>query len=808
MDIACTEAKRGEVDLAVGATGGSLRPAANAAPGSTDRRSRDGNGANVPAVSAPHNVAALAATEAIGRLELLAALSQVLDSARDSYQELSRRALEVCVPSFADLCAVELVGPLGKPRTVAYRVSAESGLHAPKRWSPVGVRHASAGPLLLFQDNEADPALAEVRRALDAESLLVVPIAWRGITAGCFLGATGPGRRAFRPSALQVALEIAGRLATALERAALHEEAQAAADEQARAVRRLRRLATAGARLAGAATSREVLQVACAEARALQQAEGAAARWWTADGRVVEAMCGRVDEKLAEIAFEASAGGRVARGRDWTAYPLLPSHPRRRAALVVFRAKPAPRDDELALSSLASLVPVAFERAVGTGTALAQEARVRAVVSSSPVALVGLGHQDEVVLANPAAQRLFGWQGTARELALPDALAPTFSQLAAAIEASGREQSAVVSAPPYELSLSAAPMPAIAGGGDELRVLVAATDLSEVKRAERALVQAERLQAMALVAGRVAHDFNNLLTVILGYTDILQRGPGEEASRVAAANIAQAAGRAASLTQQLLGLAGGKRDGLDAADLAAQLREMVPVLERLAGDVVVSVSAPGGPVPVAMVPSGAEQVVLNLALNALQAMGGGGGHLDICLSLANGADQDDPAGARAADEQADQTPRWAVLTVTDSGPGMTDEVLARCLEPFFTTKQGPSGTGLGLPSVHGLVSETGGQLAVRSAPGEGTTVEVRLPVVDGVPVQAEASRAFATPVDEAWPGRAWAEAGHDHLVPADGLVSAMAFKARSGSRHPSRSSTSAAARGPSRPSAAAASCAR
>ena len=808
MDIACTEAKRGDVDhLTVGATKGSLRPTAAAAAGSTHGRSRSRKGAKVPGATTPRNVAALAATEAIGRLELLAALSQVLDSAPDSYQGLSRRALEVCVPIFADLCAVELVGPLGKPRTVAYRVSAESGLHAPKPWGAVGVPHTSAGPLLLFQGNEADPGLAEVRRALGAESLLVVPIAWRGITAGCFLAATGPGRRAFRPSALQVALEIAGRLATALERAALHEEAQAASDEQARAVRRLRRLATAGARLAGAATSREVLQVACAEARALQRAEGAAARWWTADGQVVEAMNGRVDERLAEIAFEASAGGRVARGRDWAAYPLLPSHPRRRAALVVFRAKPAPRDDELALSSLASLVPVAFERAVGTGTALAQEARVRAVVSSSPVALVGLGHQDEVVLANPAAQGLFGWQGTSPELALPGALAPTFSELAAAVEASGREQTAVVSAPPYELSLSAAPMPAIAGGGDELRVLVAATDLSEVKRAERALVQAERLQAMALVAGRVAHDFNNLLTVILGYTDLLQRGAGEEASRVAAANIARAAGRAASLTEQLLGMAGGKRDGANAADLAAQLREMVPVLERLAGDVLVSVSASPGPVPVAMVPSGAEQVVLNLALNALQAMGCSG-HLDIDLSLASGAGQEGPPDARAADQQAAETPRWAVLTVSDSGPGMTDEVLARCLEPFFTTKKGPSGTGLGLPSVHGLVTEAGGQLVIRSAPGEGTTVEVRLPVVDEVPVQAEASPGCAWPVDEASPGRAWAEAGHDYLVPAGGLLDAMGFRARSGSRRPSRSSTSVAARSPSRPSGAAASCAR
>ena len=172
---------------------------------------------------------------------------------------------------------------------------------------------------------------------------------------------------------------------------------------------------------------------------------------------------------------------------------------------------------------------------------------------------------------------------------------------------------------------------------------MAASDLSEVRRAERALVQAQRLEAMGLVAGRVAHDFNNLLTVIIGYTELLFRGGDEGTHRLAAKNINKAARRAASLTQQLLGVAGTGRERAAAVDLAAELREMCPVLERLTGGgASVMVHSPDEPVMVAMSPEGAGQTVLNLALNAGQAIEQTRGKLAISLSVVP-ADRGSPA---------------------------------------------------------------------------------------------------------------------------------------------------------------------
>ena len=704
----------------------------------------------------PPDVAHLAAAEALQRLELLSEVSNVLDTTLDDSRQAARRVTGVCVPAFADLCAIELVSPRGEWQTVAHSIAEGSGLRAPDKWRPFGPALASSTvPLLAFDENEGNSTVASARRALNARSLLVVPITEGGLTLGLFVGATGPGRRAFRPSAVRIGVEIASRLAAAVQRITLHLEMQAATQDQARAVRRLRRLATAAADLAGAASTSEVLDVACREACFIQQADGAMARWWMPDGTVVEGRAGTVDEELAEKAFRAAAGGRFAREKDWAAYPLLPNQVRRRAALAIFVHRELSYDEELVLASLASLVPVAFERAVGTGAALAQEARVRAVVSSSPVALVGLGTNGLVTLANPAARSLFGWGLDEAGAVLPPTLQPTFDELAVAVRSSGVVANRVVSAGPFELSLSAAPMPAISDGGDELSVLVAATDLSDVKRAERALVQAQRLEAMGLVAGRAAHDFNNVLTLIIGYTEVLGRNPSEDVQRLALANINRAARRAATLTQQLLGLAGRPHDIAMAVDLASELRELRTVLERLAGDrVTASIVCPEQPVVVAMGPSEVEQVVLNLAINSCQAMEEGGAlAIQLALAPTKGAPASGlPTTRTEPGREAD--PRWAVLTVADSGTGMPEEVRAHCMEPFFTTKGRRQGTGLGLPTVHALVTEAGGLVDIDSAPGEGTTVTVWLPLSDSQPLSSEAEPVEAWPAGKVLSGRA------------------------------------------------------
>jgi CheY-like chemotaxis protein len=250
--------------------------------------------------------------------------------------------------------------------------------------------------------------------------------------------------------------------------------------------------------------------------------------------------------------------------------------------------------------------------------------------------------------------------------------------------------------------------------------------LSEIRRAERALVQAQRLEAMGVVAGRVAHDFNNLLTLIIGYTELLARGLADDQQRALVTDIEGAAKRAARLTQQMLGMT--RREGTAiVVDLAAELANLQAVLTRLAGPkVALTLQSPKAPVKVRVDPSEIEQIVINLVVNACDAMEGEG-HVGVTLALGPaGPWEDGEASARG------QGP-GAVLTIADNGPGMSPEVLARCLEPFFTTKRRGQGSGLGMSTVYGLVKERGGQMDIDSD-FRGTTIRIWLPLSEDSPV--------------------------------------------------------------------------
>jgi signal transduction histidine kinase len=667
-----------------------------------------------------YEVAALGEQEALQRLELLASVSRILDAPFEDYERAVVQVAEACVPDFADLCAIEVVGPNGEMQTAAYRIARTSDLSAPGDWLPIGRLVApDRRAVLLFPDSNEAESARSIREGISAQSIIAAPIARGGITLGWFVAATGSERRGFRPSALRVGEEIGSRLGAAIQRVLLHREMQAAAGEQSRAVRRLRRLANAATNLAGAASTEAVLRVACVEACVIQEAEGAAARWWKADGTAASAQTGEVDLGLAETAFAAVTNRRTARGRGWVAHPLPTSDPGQRAALVVFVSTDLAPDEELALSSLASLIPVAFERALGTEAMVVHEARLRAVVEASPVALVGVRSDGTVTLANRAAQELFQWVTHPTEWALSESIRPAIVDLVASVRDTGSVINRALSVEGLDLSVSGAPLPATSPS-DELTVLVAGLDLSEVRRAERALVQAQRLEAMGMVAGRVAHDFNNLLTLIIGYTELLGRGQTDDQQRALVTDIEGAAKRAARLTEQMLDMT--RRHGTAAAaiDLAAELTSLQALLTRIVGPKMgLTLSTPTPPLKVRVEASEIEQIVINLVVNACDATKGGG-HVDVTLALA-------PSGR---DERFHGP--GAILTVADDGPGMAPEVLARCLEPFFSTKRGHQGSGLGLSTVYRLVNDRGGHMDIASDPA-GTTVTIWLPLCEDSP---------------------------------------------------------------------------
>ena len=231
--------------------------------------------------------------------------------------------------------------------------------------------------------------------------------------------------------------------------------------------------------------------------------------------------------------------------------------------------------------------------------------------------------------------------------------------------------------------------------------------------------QSEKLEAIGRLAGGVAHDFNNLLTAILGYADLLYDETGSEEAR----QIVAAATRAASLTRQPLALSRRQELRTDAVDLGSLAREVAELVERVIGeDILVKVSIDPNLGLVMADPGQIHQVLLNLALNGRDAMPNGG-----CL--------------RFSAESVDPTPPWlngsigsarlVCLTVQDDGVGMDHDTRERAFEPFFTTKAAGVGTGLGLSTVHGIVRASGGDVTIESRLGEGTTVRVWLPRVDG-----------------------------------------------------------------------------
>jgi signal transduction histidine kinase len=231
------------------------------------------------------------------------------------------------------------------------------------------------------------------------------------------------------------------------------------------------------------------------------------------------------------------------------------------------------------------------------------------------------------------------------------------------------------------------------------------------------------MESIGRLAGGIAHDFNNLLTAISGYAELMLMDfdANETPTRDSAEQIARAAGRAASLTGQLLAFSRKQvlRPGI--LDLNEIVAGMAPMLARTLGaDVVLSTVLDASIGPTLADPTQVEQVVLNLAINGRDAMPDGG-NLVIStgsLDLAPGAETPQP----------DLEPgRYVTLSVRDSGNGIAAEAAGHVFEPFFTTKDVGEGTGLGLATVHGIVSQSGGAIWVESKPGEGACFTVCLP---------------------------------------------------------------------------------
>jgi two-component system cell cycle sensor histidine kinase/response regulator CckA len=339
-----------------------------------------------------------------------------------------------------------------------------------------------------------------------------------------------------------------------------------------------------------------------------------------------------------------------------------------------------------------------------------------------------LMHREGVIhMANRAAESYAGVQpGGLIGQRLTDFIAPQSVPMSLAKIAAGDDQPYEAYARridgviyPVEVHVQTVPIQVSAG---TMRV-VALRDMSARRQLEEQLREAQKMEALGRLAGGVAHDFNNLLAVILGATELaLLELPDDHPSRVELRDVVHTAERAAELTQQLLAF--GRKSVMQPkiVDVSEILAGMRSILRRLLGDeITLQLMLPSTAAPVRVDPVQISQVVLNLVVNARDAMPEGG-QLRIDVELVD-------ADAELCRQHIEVRPGPHVaLRIADTGAGMSPEIAARIFEPFFTTKSPRRGTGLGLATVFGIVKQSEGTIWVDSELGRGTMFTIYLPM--------------------------------------------------------------------------------
>ena len=398
-------------------------------------------------------------------------------------------------------------------------------------------------------------------------------------------------------------------------------------------------------------------------------------------------------------------------------------------------------DGERPLYFLCQLVDIT-ERRRAEAERRASEERLQAIIDNSPALIIVKDLQHRYLLVNRRWEELFGVRadqavGRTAEETLPASRRPDHLEIDDRVAENGEPYEAMMVIPEPdgedERTFLMVKFPLRDVDGDVSAVVTIATDITERRRSaeeraelEHRLAQAQRLESVGQLAGGVAHDFNNLLSVILTCVGFATRElPADHPVRDDVEEIGRAADRAAALTRQLLMFSRREVVKPEVLDVGGLLRDLERLLNRtLSERIALRITVGPGLLPVLADRAQLEQVLVNLAVNARDAMPDGG---TLAIAVAGL-----PDGVR--------------ITVVDDGTGMLEEVRDRAFEPFFTTKDPGQGTGLGLATVHGIVTDSGGTVDIESAPGRGTSVTIFLP---GCREQVRSPEPQAEPRDHA-----------------------------------------------------------
>jgi two-component system cell cycle sensor histidine kinase/response regulator CckA len=444
--------------------------------------------------------------------------------------------------------------------------------------------------------------------------------------------------------------------------------------------------------------------------------------------------------------------------RFYAGAPLITPEGFRIGAMAIMDTRPRASFTEVESASLVDLASVVMHELnvrqelarvrERSGRPTEGEVKFRALMESASQAIIAVNHKGVIEVVNNKAEELFGYSreeliGEMLEMLLPERLRhqhaghrkdyfsrPRARPMGIGLDLAGRRKNGQEF--PIEISLNYVEV-----GGESL-ALSFITDISERIRLEQQLRQSQKMEAVGQLAGGVAHDFNNLLTVIQGYSGMALDGLQPESPlREPLEEIEKAAVSAGNLTRQLLAFSRRQVVRPRVLNLNTVIHQMENMLRRVLGEDIELITAAGKDLDdVQADPGFIEQIIMNLAINARDAMPEGG---RLIIETSNLFLDQQYRGAHLAVKRDGP---HAMLAVTDTGTGMTPEVQARIFEPFFTTKAQGKGTGLGLATVYGIVEQMEGSIWVYSEPGKGTTFKILLPVV-GEAARAEQEEAAA-----------------------------------------------------------------
>ena len=373
------------------------------------------------------------------------------------------------------------------------------------------------------------------------------------------------------------------------------------------------------------------------------------------------------------------------------------------------------------------------------------ETRLARIVDSSQDAIIGKNLDGIITHWNKGAERMYGYHadeviGRSIGILAPKDRADEIPEILEKIRRGDSVEyfeSVRVTKSGQRLNVSISVSPIHDADGRIVGASAIARNVTNQKRTEEQLRQSQKMEAVGRLAGGVAHDFNNILGVVIACSELLRSRFGSDADVLEyVSHIRTAADRGASLTRQLLSFSRRQPTTPRLLDLNERLRENLNLLRPLMGaGIEISIRPRTAAAVVEADPSHIDQIVMNLAINARDAMPQGGK-----LLIETSLQEFDEAVAERHPPMV--SGRYAMLSVSDTGSGMDKETVARIFEPFFTTKEVGKGTGLGLSTVYGIVQQSLGNIWVYSEPGRGTTFKIYLPSADhkleaGAPSVAE-----------------------------------------------------------------------